>query len=68
MTSGQFGTRGRFHKRFCAPLPNFRALCPTFEKLFIGAKVWRKAQKFSKGNETVYEIDPWNISAKSKNA
>ena len=37
-------SRGRFHKRFCAPTPNFRTLRPTFEKLFTGAKVRRRAQ------------------------
>ena len=39
---------------------NFHALCPTFEKLFNGAKVKRKAQKLSVGRKTVYEIDPWS--------
>ena len=52
---------GQFHKRFCAPTPNFCALCPTFEKLFTGAKVRRKVQKFGLGRETVYEIDPRSI-------
>ena len=33
-------------------------LGPTFEKLFIGAKVWRKVQKIGVGRKTVYEIDP----------
>ena len=37
---------------------SFAPLCPTFEKLFTGAKVWRKAQKFGIGRKTVYEIDP----------
>ena len=50
--------RGRFHKQFCAPTPNFRALCPTFEKLFTDAKVRRKAQKMGVGRKTIYEIDP----------
>ena len=43
----------------CAPMPNFRALRPTFEKLFTGAKVQRKAQKMGAGRETFYEINPW---------
>ena len=50
---------GRFHKWFCAPTPNFRALRPSFEKLFTGAKVRRKAQKMGAGCETFYEINPW---------
>ena len=41
--------RGQFHKQFCAPTPNFHALRPTFEKLFTGAKVRRKAQKMGAG-------------------
>ena len=49
---------GQFQKRFCALTPNFCALCPTLEKLFTGAKVWRKARKFGLGRKTVYEIDP----------
>ena len=44
--------------QFCTPTPNFRALRPTFEKLFTGTKVWRKARKFGVGRKTVYEIDP----------
>ena len=39
----------------------FAPLRPTFEKLFTGAKVRRKAQKFVAGHKTVYEIDPWTI-------
>ena len=39
-------------------MPNFRALRPTLEKLFTGAKVWRKAQKMGAGRENFYEIDP----------
>ena len=54
--------RGQFHKQFCAPTPNFHALRPTFEKLFTGAKVRRKAQKMGAGRETFYEIDPSKIS------
>ena len=49
---------GQFHIRFCAPTPNFRALRPTFEKIFIGTKVQRKVQKMGAGRETFYEIDP----------
>ena len=40
------------------PTPNFRALRPTFDKLFTGAKVQRKAQKIGVGRKSVYEIDP----------
>ena len=50
--------RGRFHKGFYALTPNFCALRPTFEKLFTGAKVRRKAQTMGAGRETFYEIDP----------
>ena len=50
------GTRSWFHKRFCALTPIFCALRLNFEKLFTGAKVWRKAQKISAGCKTVYEI------------
>ena len=34
------------------------ALRPTFKKLFTGAKVQLKAQKFGVGRKTVNEIDP----------
>ena len=34
-------------------------LGPTFEELFSGAKVLRKAQKIGVGHKTAYEIDPW---------
>ena len=51
-------TRGRFHKLIYALRQNICALRPTFEKLFAGAKVRRKAQKFGVGLKTVYEIDP----------
>ena len=51
-------TWGRFHKRFCTLTPNFRALHPTFEKLFTGANVGRRAQKVGAGRKTVYEMDP----------
>ena len=40
----------------------FVPLRPTFEKLFTGAKVWRKARKFGVGHKTVYEIDPWLLN------
>ena len=53
---------GRFHKRVLHPEPKFRALRPTFEKLFTGTKVWRKARKFGVGCKTVYEIDPWILN------
>ena len=56
--------RGRFHKWCCALTPNFCALCPTFEKLFTGAKVRCKAQTIGVGRKTVYEIDPrWCCTA-----
>ena len=48
----------QFHKRFCAPMPNFCALRQTFEKLFTGAKLWRKVQKKGVGCKSVFEIDP----------
>ena len=52
-------SRGRFHKRFCAPTPNFRTLRPTFEKLFTGAKARRKrwaqgAKPFMKSTPDTY--------------
>ena len=50
---------GQFHKLIYALRPAICALHPTFEKLFIGAKVRRKAQKIGVGCKTVYEIDPW---------
>ena len=40
--------RGRFHKHFYASMLNFRALCPTFEKLITGAKVWCKGVRRKK--------------------
>ena len=55
---GLITTRGRFHKRFCALMPNFRALSPTFEKLFTGANVGRRAKNIGAGRKTVYDIDP----------
>ena len=53
-----FIARGRFHKRFCAPKPNFCTLRPTFKKLFTGTKVWRKARKFGVGRKTVLKSTP----------
>ena len=50
--------RGLFYKLFCVLLQAICALRPTFEKLFTGAKVGRKAQKVGVGRKTVYEIDP----------
>ena len=40
--------------------PNAQILrpAPNFEKLFTGAKVWRKARKFGVGRKTVHEIHP----------
>ena len=38
--------------------PAICPLRPTFEKLFTGAKVWRKAQKIGVGRKSVKEIDP----------
>ena len=49
---------GRFHKLIYALCQTICALRPTFEKLFTGAKVQRKAQKISVERKTVYEIDP----------
>ena len=37
-------------------------LCPTFEQLFTGARVGRKAQNIGKGHNTVYEIDSWGTN------
>ena len=51
-------SRGQFLKWFCTPTPNFRPLRTTFKKLFTGAKVWHKVQKFGVGRKTVYEINP----------
>ena len=50
--------KGRFHKLICALRPAICTLRPTFEKLFIGAKVWRKAKKIAVGDKIVNEIDP----------
>ena len=50
---------GRFDKKIiCALRLTVCAIRPTFEKLFIGAKVQRKAQKIGVGCKTVNEIDP----------
>ena len=49
---------GRFHKLIYALRQTIYAPCLTFEKLFTGKKVWRKAQKIGIGCKTVYEIDP----------
>ena len=40
--------------------PTLNCLCPTpsFEKLFSGVKVWRRAQKIGLGRKTIQEIDP----------
>ena len=50
--------RGLFYKLFCVLLQAICALRPTFEKLFTGAKVGRKAQMVGVGRITVNEIDP----------
>ena len=52
-------TWNRFPKLVCAICQTVFALCPTFEKLFTGVKVWCKAQKIGVGGKTVYEINPW---------
>ena len=53
--------RVRFHKRFCC------ALRPTFEKLFTGANVRRRARKIGAGRKTVSEIDSrWIESASQR--
>ena len=39
------------------PMPNFRALHPTFEKLFCCVKAWQRAQKFGVRAQNG-EIDP----------
>ena len=39
----------------------FAPLRPTFEKLFTGTNVGRRAQKIGAGRKTVYEINPWTI-------
>ena len=44
---------------FCCTLRQIvHTLRPTFEKLFTGVKVWRKAQNMGVGRKRVYEIDP----------
>ena len=42
-------TKGRFHKRFCALMPNFCTLRPTFEKLFTGANVGTGRERSAQG-------------------
>ena len=51
-------TKVRFHKLIYALHQTICTLRPTFEKLFNGAKVWRKAPKIGIGHKTVNEIDP----------
>ena len=43
---------GQFHKLIHALHQNICALCSTFEKLFTGTKVQRKAQKIGVGCKT----------------
>ena len=57
-----FTTKGQFHKSWLHVVKHrysfihlHSMLRPTFEKLFTGAKVWRKAQKIGVGRQTVYE-------------
>ena len=57
-------TPGWFHKRFCTLTPNFRTLRPTFEKLFTGAKVQCREQKFGLGRKTVNEFNPGGVIIK----
>ena len=47
-----------FIKGFAPFHPTFTPLRPTYEKLFTGAKVRRKAQKIGVGRKSVYETDP----------
>ena len=55
--------RGQFNELIYTLRQTISALCPTFEKLFTGAKVWHKAQKIGKKSKTAYEINPWsNVS------
>ena len=53
-----YSTRCRFHKLIYILRPAICALRTTFEKLFTGAKVWRKVQKISVGRKKAYEINP----------
>ena len=53
-----YSTRCRFHKLIYILRPAICALRTTFEKLFTGAKVWRKVQKISVGRKTFNEIEP----------
>ena len=52
----------KYHKLIHAMRQTICALRPTFEKLFTGAKVRRKAQKIDVGRKIVYEIDPGFVS------
>ena len=49
--------QGQFQKWYCTLTPNFRALRPTFEKLFTGPNVGRRARKIGTVRKTVYETD-----------
>ena len=53
---------GQFHKLIYALRQTICALRSTFEKLFTGAKVQRKAQKIEVRCKTVYEIDPMSLT------
>ena len=55
---GLSGTRGRFHKSFCALRPTFMPYAQLFEKLFTGVKVGRRAWSWAQGRKTFYEINP----------
>ena len=44
---GLSGTRGRFHKSFCALRPTFMPYAQLFEKLFTGVKVGRRARSWA---------------------
>ena len=49
---------GLFHQLIHALRQTICTLCPTFEKLLIGAKFQRKAQKIGFGCNKVSEINP----------
>ena len=51
---------GRFRELIYALHQTICAQCPTFEKLFNGAKVQPKAQKKGIGRKTDNDIDPWS--------
>ena len=38
------------------PTPKNLGLCPTFEELFCGAQIWRRAQKIGLGRKPAQEI------------